>query len=158
MVVVAVLTFAALLLLAYQVESLRQTPSWNVFDLAGRKVQISLGQAAVALMLAALALVAAEAGGFVMVGTLAATVVLWFGRVWHREIVFLMSLRDDELPARGDKLVWVALLTLLPLIGVWAFRSFRRDRWPDPATLPDPAHTGPADAGFVASNIVPETI
>src|SRR3954454_18763394 len=58
-------------------------------------------------------------------------------RAWRHEFVFLMSLRDDELPGRNDKLVWTALMILLPPVGLWAFRAFRESRWPEPA--PEPA-------------------
>ena len=50
--------------------------------------------------------------------------------VWVREIVQLMGLSDDVFPGRNDKALWLALIVLLPPIGVPAFSIFRRAYWP----------------------------
>ena len=67
-------------------------------------------------------------------------------RAWRHEFLFLMSLRDDELPGRRDKLIWLALLFFLPPVGLWTFRAFRESHWPETAaTTSKPA---PAPEGF----------
>ncbi len=58
-------------------------------------------------------------------------VLVWFVRNWCNEFVFLMGLRDDELPGRHDKAIWAVVLLLLAPVGVWLFRSFRMARWPE---------------------------
>ncbi len=37
-------------------------------------------------------------------------VLAWFVRAWCHEFVFLMGLRDSDLPGRHDKLIWAFLL------------------------------------------------
>jgi hypothetical protein len=54
--------------------------------------------------------------------------------VWVHEFVHLMGLRDDELPGRFDKLVWVFVLVATGPVGAWAFRSYRTGCWPAPLT------------------------
>jgi uncharacterized membrane protein YhaH (DUF805 family) len=79
--------------------------------------------------------------------TLLALLVLgWFVRNWCNEFVFLMSLRDEDLPGRHDKLIWVVLLLVLAPIGVWLFQSFRLAHWPEPASvIHGEAGSGPAE-------------
>lgn len=52
---------------------------------------------------------------------------LW---TWIREIVNLMGLNDEAFPGKHDKVLWLALMILLPPIGVPAFCVFRRAYWP----------------------------
>ncbi|HEX3446753.1 MAG TPA: hypothetical protein VHS97_00775 [Isosphaeraceae bacterium] len=59
-------------------------------------------------------------------------VLAWFVRAWSHEFVFLMGLRDIDLPARHDKLIWAFLLLIFPPITTWLFRSFRLAHWPEP--------------------------
>jgi hypothetical protein len=75
-------------------------------------------------------------------------VLAWFVRNWRKEFVFLMGLRDDDLPGRHDKLIWATMLVALAPIGVWFFRSYRLAHWPEPKTVthgefgPEPARSG----------------
>jgi hypothetical protein len=61
----------------------------------------------------------------------------WFVRIWQKEFVFLMGLRDDQFPGRLDKLIWVAVVLLLAPFGVWFFRAYRLAHWPEPAIGPE---------------------
>ncbi len=76
---------------------------------------------------------------------LALWVLSWFVRAWCHEFVFLMGLRDEDLPGRHDKLIWVAVLLAFAPIGVWLFRDYRLAHWPAPKTMmypelnPEPA-------------------
>jgi hypothetical protein len=75
-------------------------------------------------------------------------VLVWFVRNWCNEFVFLMGLRDEDLPGRHDKLIWVVVLLALAPISVWLFRSFRLAHWPEPKSVyhgefgPEPAPGG----------------
>lgn len=66
--------------------------------------------------------------------------VALFVRAWVREFLFLMSLEDDELPGRLDKAIWAMTMLVLPPLGLWTFRAYRRARWPEVAPKPQPAH------------------
>jgi hypothetical protein len=57
--------------------------------------------------------------------------VVLFGIAWHREFRFLMQLADADLPGRFDKIIWAALLILLPPVGVVTFGAYRRSTWPE---------------------------
>ena len=59
-------------------------------------------------------------------------VLAWFVRAWSHELVFLMGLRDTDLPGRHDKLIWAFLLLSFPPITTWFFRSYRQAHWPEP--------------------------
>jgi hypothetical protein len=86
---------------------------------------------------------------------LAMLVVLALGiRTWKNEVVTLMSTPDDAFPGRNDKLTWLVLLVLVPPLGIAAFRTYRRARWPErivaaaasyahAAAKPDPFPEGP---------------
>ena len=50
-----------------------------------------------------------------------------FTWAWTREFSFLMSLRDEDLPGRFDKPIWVAILFFLAPVGLFLFRSYRPD-------------------------------
>ncbi len=49
---------------------------------------------------------------------------------WQKEFLFLMSLKDDQLPGRHDKLIWAFVLIALAPIGLWVFRSYHLAMWP----------------------------
>jgi hypothetical protein len=68
---------------------------------------------------------------------LALGALIWFARTWQKEFVFLMGLRDDELPGLHDKLIWAVLLLALAPIGIWFFRAYRLAHWPEPAPAVD---------------------
>jgi prepilin signal peptidase PulO-like enzyme (type II secretory pathway) len=73
----------------------------------------------------------------IMIFTLISLLVLaWFVRNWRNEFVFLMGLRDDDLPGRNDKLIWAILLVAFAPLSIWFFRSYRLAHWPEP----EPAH------------------
>jgi hypothetical protein len=69
--------------------------------------------------------------------TISVLVLAWFIRVWSHEFVFLMGLRDDDLPGRHDKLIWAFLLFAFAPIATWLFRSYRLAHWPEPAVESD---------------------
>jgi hypothetical protein len=77
-------------------------------------------------------------GGVLAISLLSLAVLAWFVRVWCDEFVFLMGLRDEELPGRNDKLIWSVMLLILPPISVWLFRSYRVAHWPEPKPVPHP--------------------
>ncbi|MDR3632603.1 MAG: hypothetical protein P4L84_02135 [Isosphaeraceae bacterium] len=56
-------------------------------------------------------------------------------RAWRHEFLFLMSLRDDDLPGRHDKLIWAIALLFAPPFGIWLFQSYREARWAEPTPL-----------------------
>lgn len=64
------------------------------------------------------------------VGLLGLAVIVMLVVLWVRELVTLMGLGDEAFPGRFDKVLWFALLVLLPPIGVPAFAIFRRAYWP----------------------------
>ncbi len=79
---------------------------------------------------------------------LALLIMAWFIRTWCNEFVILMSLRDEDLPGRNDKLIWVVMLLALAPISVWLFRAFRLAYWPESKSVihgefgPEPARRG----------------
>lgn len=50
--------------------------------------------------------------------------------LWVREFTGLMAIGDDAFPGRHDKLIWAAVMILLPPIGPLCFALFRRSCWP----------------------------
>ena len=74
-------------------------------------------------------------GAVLAIVLLSLAVLAWFVRVWCDEFVFLMGLRDEDLPGRNDKLIWAVVLLILPLISVWLFRSYRLAHWPEPKSV-----------------------
>jgi hypothetical protein len=96
-------------------------------------LRLTFWQVMSALVAAALLFLVFENGAamaFVIV--LASFFVLaWFVRAWSHEFVFLMGLRDTDLPGRHDKLIWALLLLIFPPISTWLFRSYRQTHWPD---------------------------
>lgn len=56
--------------------------------------------------------------------------LLAFAGMWSREFRLLMLRGADEFPDRSDKLAWIFVLTVMAPAGVWAFRSYRKARWP----------------------------
>lgn len=68
--------------------------------------------------------------------TLMAGVATVLTVLWVREFLFLMALRDEDLPGRFDKPIWAAVLILLPPLGLYLFRSHRLAHWPEPEPKP----------------------
>lgn len=50
---------------------------------------------------------------------------------WFREFLYLMSLGNDDLPGRYDKLIWAGLFLLVPPVGLLMFLIFRRLHFAD---------------------------
>jgi hypothetical protein len=69
--------------------------------------------------------------------TISLLALAWFVRAWSHEFVFLMGLRDEDLPGRHDKLIWVFLLLVFAPIAIWFFRSYRLAHWPEAVTESD---------------------
>jgi hypothetical protein len=67
----------------------------------------------------------------VVLAVAAGSFLVWFATAWLQEFRFLMPLSDDVFPGRNDKLIWALLLVVLPPVGVWLFRSYRQERWPE---------------------------
>jgi hypothetical protein len=68
--------------------------------------------------------------------TLVAAVATGLTVLWVREFLFLMALRDEDLPGRFDKPIWAAVLIVLPPLGLYLFRSYRHSHWPEPEPKP----------------------
>ena len=71
---------------------------------------------------------------------LVAGVAVAFTVAWVREFLFLMSLRDEDLPGRFDKPIWAFLLIVLAPAGLLLFRSHRMAHWPEPEPKPKVAN------------------
>jgi hypothetical protein len=69
--------------------------------------------------------------------TISLLTLAWFVHAWNHEFVFLMGLRDEDLPGRHDKLIWAFLLFTFAPIAIWFFRSYRLAHWPEPAAESD---------------------
>ena len=54
-----------------------------------------------------------------------------YALAWVHEFVFLMNLGDDAFPGRFDKLIWGLALILLGPLGLWAFRRYHAEQWPE---------------------------
>ena len=70
-----------------------------------------------------------------------AALLLLFFRAWRREFLGLMATPDDAFPGRHDKLVWAALMVLLPPVGFWCYRAHRGAagaKAADPHARPNP--------------------
>jgi hypothetical protein len=96
--------------------------------------RMTIWQMMSAVVVAAILFLAFEKGymiAFVIV-VVSFFVLGWFVRAWSHEFVFLMGLRDTDLPARHDKLIWAFLLLTFPPITTWIFRSYRLAHWPEP--------------------------
>ena len=63
-------------------------------------------------------------------------IAIAFTVAWVREFLFLMSLRDEDLPGRFDKPIWAAVLIFLAPLGLILFRSHRLAHWPEPEPKP----------------------
>jgi hypothetical protein len=97
-------------------------------------LRLTLWQLMSVVAVAAFLILALENGymfGVVLV-VVSIFVLASFVRAWSHEFVFLMGLRDSDLPARHDKLIWIFLLLSLPPITTWLFRSYRAAHWPEP--------------------------
>ena len=133
---------------------------------AFRSGRIGLSQLMAVVVAAALALMVMYSHGpgeaMLPIVLLSVWVLAWFVRNWRKEFVFLMGLKDEDLPGRHDKLIWAAVLLVLAPIGVWFFRSYRLAHWPEPKSViqgefgPEPvgsaAPTRPAWVGSGASD------
>jgi hypothetical protein len=111
--------------------------------------EVKLWQVALAIALSALvfaAFTSHEGAPFVFLLFLAALVLLV--RAWRHEFLFLMALHDEEFPGRNDKLAWIALMVILPPVGLWTFRAYREAHWPEPIAEPVQARTKPAPEAF----------
>jgi len=76
----------------------------------------------------------------------AASLLLLFFRAWRREFLGLMACPDGAFPGRHDKLVWAALMVLLPPVGFWCYRAYRGAFRAEPAEpLSRPKPTPAAD-------------
>jgi hypothetical protein len=109
-------------------------------------LRLTLWQMMSVVAVAAFLILVVEKGyTFAMVLVVVSLIVLaWFVRAWSHEFVFLMGLRDSDLPARHDKLIWAFLLLTFPPITTWLFRSYRLAHWPEPvheAQSPLPSET-----------------
>jgi hypothetical protein len=109
-------------------------PQWNLWHIC---VYVALA----ALLFAAMAAGPRNEGFFLFL--ICVVVLGLFLRAWRREFLFLMGLRDDELPGRFDKLIWVVMLTSAAPIGVWFFRSYRLAHWPEPVAEPEKGRIAP---------------
>jgi hypothetical protein len=125
------------------------SPEW-VRRIGGpRAWKFNLWHMMAAVMLAGLFLFVFETGPshekLLAIALLALWGPSWFVRTWCNEFVFLMGVRDEDLPGRHDKLIWVALLLAFAPIGVWLFRSYRLAHLPSPKPMmehdldPEPA-------------------
>lgn len=64
-------------------------------------------------------------GAFLLaMAVLAATAIYW----WVHQFLYLMGLRDEDLPGRFDKPVWAFLMIVAPPVGLLMFMAFQRGR------------------------------
>ncbi len=64
--------------------------------------------------------------------------VVFLVLAWFEEILWLMRQSDDVFPGRHDKLIWAAMLVLLPPLGVIALWAFRRSLKAEKCAKPTP--------------------
>lgn len=144
-VVMAALGGVVAILLLMMIRGRRTPAKWLDFDdIADRTLRINLwkllfGMAVVAFLFAVIADGPHDGGFLVLLACL--FIFALFLRAWRREFLFLMSLRDDDFPGRFDKPIWAVMLTTLPPIGLWCFRSYHVAHWPEPS--PSPRRTAP---------------
>ena len=65
--------------------------------------------------------------GFPLVSCSFILVAVAFVIFWASQLYDLMCRKDDEFPGRNDKVLWVLILILLPVIGVvlyWFWKPF----------------------------------
>ena len=55
-----------------------------------------------------------------------------------------MHLNNDDLPGRFDKPIWAMVLIVTGPLGLWAFKTYRAERWVSPAEAKSP-HAPAAD-------------
>jgi hypothetical protein len=55
-------------------------------------------------------------------------VMLLISVAWVYQFAFLMSLSDEELGVRYDKILWCAAFILLPIVAPFAFKIWRTAR------------------------------
>lgn len=104
-----------------------------------RLTQFKLWQLAVAVVLCGLLFSMMSVREPVIPFMLAILIVtVLFLRAWRDEFLLLMGLRDDDLPGRNDKLIWVLVLLVFAPVGVWLFRSYRLAHWPQTKRTRDP--------------------
>jgi hypothetical protein len=116
-------------------------------------LQLNLWQLMTGVAVAAFVMLLLERGAAVVFTFFAVSLLIlaWFARTWSHELIFLMGLRDDDLPGRHDKLIWAFLLFAFAPIAIWFFRSYRLAHWPEPATESSRA-LGPENAGTAVAH------
>jgi hypothetical protein len=67
----------------------------------------------------------------VVVGLVAAGLVLLYLHRWVRAFLFLMARSDHDFPGRFDKLIWATVLIALGPLGLWVFLRYREAQWPE---------------------------
>ena len=60
-----------------------------------------------------------------LIGLMIAVAITVF---WIEQLVDLMGRRDEEFPGRFDKLIWVAIIVFIPLVGAIAYSISRKPR------------------------------
>ena len=105
-------------------DGLRQVRLWH----------LAIAFAVMALSLSFLAPGVARSGIPQFAAMVAVAVLL--AAAWVREFLFLMNLRDDDLPGRFDKPIWAGVLIVLAPVGLFLFRSYRLSHWPEPLAKP----------------------
>jgi len=73
--------------------------------------------------------------GLMLLAVLAMAVFFWI-----HELIALMGLGDEAFPGRHDKVLWFALMVLLPPVGAITFSMFRRAYWPVEKPSREAAH------------------
>jgi len=64
---------------------------------------------------------------FGLYGMLVIAAVWWFW-IWGTQLLDLMERRDAEFPGRMDKVLWVVILLVVPVIGVIVYCVWKNRR------------------------------
>ena len=133
-VIASALTLVVLTVMAYRVALARALRGLVEWTRQFRPWQLVAGAFALLLLYAFVNSHAYRSGlfFFVIVGGIA----VGFTVAWVHEFLFLMALRDEDLPGRFDKPMWVAVLIFLAPLGLFLFRSHRLAHWPEPEPKP----------------------
>jgi len=105
-------------------------PSWFVLALAG----------SAPFLLFLLMLDAGPHAFELVIPLLILAVVGMLLMLWVRELITLMGMGDEAFPGRYDKVLWFALLVLMPPVGVVTFALFRRVYWSANKPTTAPSH------------------